>query len=358
MNFKSLLLIAITSILIVSCNSDTMKIEGKIDPSITKLYLIKEGEPMAFDSFDVKNGAFSHSLKVQMSDLIQISNIPMMADVPNVFRQYFVMEPGTVKMDFDIVNPIKNKVSGKLNDIFNNTLTTVRELYEKNQSYFMAAQQNDPAAIAVAQKVQDSISNIVRNVFYENKNNVLSLWALSMSGGDSALDWFNKVDTQVVNNTGIGKAMKEQVKMMQKQNATPDKTPNTKFTSLDGKTVSFNDLKGKFVFVDFWAYWCKPCRAANPKIAALYAKYKDQITFLSISIDPSKEKWQKAVKEDQLTWSQWIIGENQNENQELIETYGIVGIPHGLLIGPDGKAIKNGMRSEEEIEAAIQSILK
>jgi cytochrome c biogenesis protein CcmG, thiol:disulfide interchange protein DsbE len=56
-------------------------------------------------------------------------------------------------------------------------------------------------------------------------------------------------------------------------------------TDLDGKTVSSAALRGKVVFVNFWATWCPPCREEIPDLIRLQAKYPDQVVVLGISED-------------------------------------------------------------------------
>src|SRR5699024_2990786 len=58
----------------------------------------------------------------------------------------------------------------------------------------------------------------------------------------------------------------------------------------DGKSVSLNDFKGKYLFVDFWASWCGPCRGENPNVLRAYNNYKqDGLEILGVSFDDKKE---------------------------------------------------------------------
>ena len=121
-----------------------------------------------------------------------------------------------------------------------------------------------------------------------------------------------------------------------------------------GSTVSLSDYvgKGKYVLVDFWASWCGPCKQELPNIAAVYNKYKgDDFDVLSIAVwdDPADTK--VAAEEEGVIWSQII-----NAQQVPTELYGIEGIPHIILFGPDGTILKRNLRGDE-IDAAVAEAL-
>jgi peroxiredoxin len=67
---------------------------------------------------------------------------------------------------------------------------------------------------------------------------------------------------------------------------------------INGKMVSLTDFAGKYVFIDYWATWCGPCKAEIPAYKKLIEDYKNKnIVFISISVDKDKAAWEKMVKE-------------------------------------------------------------
>ncbi|MFA6128355.1 MAG: TlpA disulfide reductase family protein [Bacteroidales bacterium] len=67
---------------------------------------------------------------------------------------------------------------------------------------------------------------------------------------------------------------------------------------ISGKMVSLTDFAGKYVFIDYWATWCGPCKAEVPEYKKLIEDYKGKnIVFMSISVDKDKSAWEKMVRE-------------------------------------------------------------
>lgn len=121
--------------------------------------------------------------------------------------------------------------------------------------------------------------------------------------------------------------------------------PDFNLSDLQGRKYTLSSFKGKYVFLDFWASWCPPCRAEHPMLRALHKQYgDDQIQFLSVSLDSSDSAWRKAVADDQLTWLQ--LGDPTALSGPLADIYGIKSLPASFLLDKNGKIIATHLRGE------------
>jgi peroxiredoxin len=120
------------------------------------------------------------------------------------------------------------------------------------------------------------------------------------------------------------------------------------FTQADtaGMMISLSSFKGKYVLVDFWASWCKPCRMENPNVLAAYERFKAKnFTVLGVSLDQNRASWIKAIQDDKLTWSQ--VSDLKFWNNEVAREYKIQQIPQNILIDPNGKIVGKNLRGAD-----------
>ncbi len=132
--------------------------------------------------------------------------------------------------------------------------------------------------------------------------------------------------------------------------------PDFTLPDVNGKPVSLNSFKGKYVLVDFWASWCRPCRVENPNVVNAYNRFKDKnFTILGVSLDEDKNAWLDAIKKDQLAWTH--VSDLKQWQSMVIPLYQFDGIPYNVLLDPQGNVIAESLRGAE-LEAKLAEIIK
>jgi len=134
-----------------------------------------------------------------------------------------------------------------------------------------------------------------------------------------------------------------------------DVAPDIELPNPEGNMVSLEDLRGKYVLLDFWAGWCRPCREENPNVVRMYNKYnKDGFEVFSVSLDRTRNQWVNAIQQDGLIWP-YHVSDLKYFQSEAAITYKVNSIPFALLLDPEGRVIGKNLRGRA-LQAKLESI--
>lgn len=204
-------------------------------------------------------------------------------------------------------------------------------------------QSEDGKARAAADKVFfTTVDSLYHQVVMANKD---SFWGpLMMISFTSYLSedmkpWYEALSS-AAKESYYGQKVKEELYPAGKEGT---KVPDFKVKDKTGKEVSLSALRQgkKYVLIDFWASWCNPCRKEIPNLKRLYAQYSGKgFEIVSISIDQKKADWEKALKEEGLTWPNFL------DETGVAALYKVKFVPTMYLITADGVMIGENLRGE------------
>ncbi len=369
---KKLILGLFATALLVSCNSnpDGFSIEAKIDGEIengTKVYLKRINEvnqPVDVDTTTVENGKFTFTGKADSLDLQYIFIDKLQGNIP------VIIENGTIEIGFQKDSMAFAKIEGtEQNDLFYKFLENSRTFSKRAMSMrndFEKARANGDLATqeaiqAESMEMQEQAKNYEITYIKENPNALISVLILErvlMGQGlpENEISTIFEGFTPLIKETATGKRIKKQLDLT-KSTAIGSKAPEFSAPTPDGQQLALKDALGKITIIDFWAGWCRPCRAENPNLVNIYNKYKDSgLKILGVSLDKSKEEWVEAIAADGLTWNQVS---NVQYFDEIAKMYNVRAIPAMFILDANGVIIAKDLRGaelEQKIAELIGSI--
>lgn len=148
-----------------------------------------------------------------------------------------------------------------------------------------------------------------------------------------------------VKNTSLSAYLNQQIQES-KINPIGSVVPDFSQPDTTGKLVNISSYRGKYVLLDFWASWCRPCRQENPNVLAAYNRYKTKnFTVLGVSLDQAKPAWVDAINMDKLSWSH--ISDLKGWGNSVAGMFHITAIPQNLLLDPSGRIIAKNLRGNK-----------
>jgi thiol-disulfide isomerase/thioredoxin len=119
-------------------------------------------------------------------------------------------------------------------------------------------------------------------------------------------------------------------------------------------SIKLDNLKGKYVLLDFWAVWCGPCKDEIPNLKSLYEKIdKSKFEIIGIVADSPSDELKKIIDEEKIGWPQ-ILSDDTNK---IKINYGIYRYPTTFLVNPEGIIVAKNLRGKE-LEDKIISLIK
>ncbi len=227
------------------------------------------------------------------------------------------------------------------------------ELETMGAEYVKARENRDQAALAKFDRLMERVEEeqqVQRSAFIDaNPSSPIAVDIVRdlmgpMPTYSASMEIFRRLAPTVQVSPG-GQLLKEKIMSLQLTEV-GSKAPEFTQPDTAGVPVALASFRGKYVLLDFWASWCKPCRLENPYLVEVYAAYGgEKFTILGISLDARKADWLKAIEADGLEWTQ--VSDLAVWKSEVAALYSIQAIPQNFLLDPEGKIIAKNIRGED-----------
>lgn len=214
----------------------------------------------------------------------------------------------------------------------------------KDQAKIQALRQSEggKAKAAADKAFFSTVDSLYRQVVMTNKDSFwgpLMMISFTTYLSEDMKPWYEAF-SPAAQQSYYGQKVKEELYPSGKEGTV---VPDFKVKDRTGKEVSLSELRQgkKYVLIDFWASWCNPCRKEIPNLKKLYAQYSGKgFEIVSISIDQKKADWKKALKEEGLTWPNFL------DETGVAALYKVKFVPTMYLITADGVMVGENLRGE------------
>lgn len=357
---KKLFIVALLAGFIWACNTPAQDetgftINGTVEGYDSGAVFLKKrvtGEWIDVDSTESAQGKFSLKGKIE---------------APEMYYIFFGEERKRSSLfveNSDIIFSVKTEdlrnpdVKGsKAQDAYKQFTDEIKSFEDKLKNLYqeyMAAQKDDNKELlaqidSTYEVISDDKTTFVKNYIGTNNKSVATPYILyrelSSSIEVNELDSLFKLMDASLSTSPYYIIVDDKIKVLRNVEI-GKKAPDFTLNDTLGNPISLSSLKGQYVLIDFWAAWCRPCRAENPNNVKLYAKYHNKgFEILGVSFDKTREEWVKAINKDGLTWAQ--VSDLKGWDSAAGKLYGVSGIPHTVLLDKEGVIIAKNLRGEE-----------
>ncbi|MCF0185386.1 MAG: TlpA family protein disulfide reductase [Bacteroidaceae bacterium] len=355
---KKIFLTAFAAIALAACANKpaneyivTLDLNGTSATATDSIFFFNQQEQIV-NSGKLVNGKVEIKGIVEEAQWIKVlggNHQPVVKDTQSVT---FILEPGAN------VTITGNKAVGGLNDEackYNDIYEDISKQVYKSQELFQAGKMTETEFKAEYKAAIESLAKEFAEGFKAHAKDVLGekLFALWAAFANPTTSQMKEIAT-CANADFLQKG--EAAEIYEDALSKESTAAGSKYTDFEADGHKFSEYLStqKYNVVDFWASWCAPCRKEiNATLKPLYAEFKDKINIIGVATWDKPEDTANAMKQMNIEWPVMM-----NTQKIASKIYGISGIPHIMIISPDGIIVCRDIRGDELIAKVKELINK
>lgn len=347
---------------------------------------IDRKEARVIDSVQMVGGKFDFKGKAAQEDMVNLW-------IDNKYNCRFILENQPIDIAINVAEAeersfrVKPSISGSTyNTIFleqsakemtifyDEKYATLNELREEMRT---AYQSKEEALIAKVKEKQQALKPLTdqrnkeyRNAKFEfvksNPSSIIAPYVLGFQFGEGRMskeemETFYHLFKGDARETAMFKHYEKTYNEVFNSLGEGSTVPDFTLTTLEGETLTLSEVEGKYIFIDFWASWCVPCRNSFPHLKEKYAKYKkDGFNVVAVGTSDIGSKWEKAIKEDKTVWNHVFDGDRsivgrKGDYGEVAKAYSVPFLPTTFLVDDKGVIIGRQLRGKE-LDAKLEEL--
>ena len=346
------------SFMLLSCRNG-YRIEGVVDSVANgDMVVLQKQQGISFvgiDSTYIRNGRFSFKGRQDTATMamISISGKDRLPFAPLLF----ILENGRLNAVIDTLSTISGTaMNNRFQAYVDRQACLAMEMGELERQYMMNSQESvwaDSLSSRFQQRILDCESRqkaLLYRYILDNTDNISGIYLFIQNSFLFSPDEQQRIisggDRLFQSNPAVRTVSR--MLSMNKKVAPGMSYVDLKMNSPEGRRVALSDYvgKGKYVLIGFWSSWCNPCRNQIPELKAIYDRFKNKnFEMVGVSFDIDPDEWSRYIEEMKLEWPQ--MSDFKGYDSDAIMQYAIQGIPHTVLVSPQGTIVAKDLKGEE-----------